>query len=127
MGLEAELLQPVTRADAGRLALLLTDDFLEVGATGRAFGKADVLARLPHETGIGFTATDMQAHPLAPTTVLVTYRVRRTSEDTVTHSWRSSLWVMSAEGWRMRYHQGTYAEPVAPGGQSPQCLPSGMA
>ena len=38
MDLEAELLQPTTRADADRLAVLLADDFLEVGAAGQSFG-----------------------------------------------------------------------------------------
>lgn len=110
MGLEEELLRPAARADAARLATLVADDFLEVGAAGQSFGKAEVLARLPHETGVGFTASAMQAYVLAPTVVLVTYLVQRTHEGAATHSKRSSLWVKNAGGWQMRYHQGTYAD-----------------
>lgn len=109
MGLEEELLRPSARADAARLATLVADDFLEVGAAGQSFGKAEVLARLPHETGVGFTASAMQAYVLAPTAVLVTYLVQRTHEGAATRSKRSSLWVKNAAGWQMRYHQGTYA------------------
>ena len=114
MDLEAELLQPTTRADADRLAVLLADDFLEVGAAGQSFGKAEVLARLPQETGVGFAATSMQAHLLAPTVVLVTYLAQRTHDGSATQSKRSSLWVKSPEGWQMRYHQGTYGELPPP-------------
>ena len=111
MDLESELLQPATRADAQRLAMLVADDFLEVGATGRSFGKAEVLARLPHEDGVHFSAASMRAEPLAPTVVLVTYAVQRTCEGVTTHSRRSSVWVKNPGGWQMRYHQGTY-EPA---------------
>lgn len=112
MGLEQALLQPAVRTDAGRLAALVADDFLEVAAAGHSFGKAEVLARLPHETGVAFVASSMQAHLLAPTVVLVTYLVERTHEGSTLRSRRSSLWVKGAEGWQMRYHQGTYADPT---------------
>ncbi|MCD9008145.1 nuclear transport factor 2 family protein [Luteimonas sp. XNQY3] len=114
MDLEAELLQPTTRANTRRLAVLLAGNFLEVGAAGQSFGKAEVLARLPHETGVGFTTTAMQAYLLAPTVVLVTYLAQRTCEGVTTHCKRSSLWVKNPEGWQMRYHQGTYGEPLPP-------------
>ena len=114
MDLEAELLQPATRANAERLAALLAEDFLEVGAAGQSFGKAEVLARLPHEAGVSFTASSMQARSLAPTVVLVTYLAQRAHEGSATCSKRSSLWVNKSEGWQMCYHQGTYAESLPP-------------
>lgn len=107
MALELELLRPATRADAQRLDALLADDFHEVGAGGRAFGKDDVLARLPQEQGVGFDVQGMAAHVLAPEVVLVTYRATRSDEEGSAASMRSSLWVRGASGWQMRYHQGT--------------------
>lgn len=47
MQLERDLLEPDVRSDARRLDALIADDFLEVGAAGRAFGKSEVLIRLP--------------------------------------------------------------------------------
>ena len=44
MRLERELLEPATRANVVRVGALLTDDLLEVGATGQSFGKAEVLS-----------------------------------------------------------------------------------
>lgn len=107
IALELALLQPGTRADARRLEALLRDDFREVGANGRAFDKADVLARLPQEQGIGFDVQGMAAHALSPDVVLVTYRAARSDQDGSVASMRSSIWVQGDDGWRMRYHQGT--------------------
>lgn len=113
MKLERELLDPTARSDRHRLDALLADDFFEVGATGRSFGKADVLSRLPHESGITFTATDMQAYLLSPDVALVTYLAIRTHAGEAIHSKRSSVWVHSSHGWQMRYHQGTNSAPLA--------------
>jgi hypothetical protein len=109
MKLEHELLQPAVRSDRNRLEALLTDDFLEVGSRGHSFGKAEVLARLPTENGIEFRTTAMQAHRLAPEVVLVTYAAERIHDGHTARSLRSSVWVRSAVGWQMRYHQGTLA------------------
>jgi hypothetical protein len=110
MDLEAELLAPGARASGERLAALIAEDFLEVGAAGQSFGKAEVLARLPYESGVTFTTGSMRAHALASTVVLVTYSVQRTHEGHSASSKRSSLWVKGSDGWQMRYHQGTYTE-----------------
>ncbi|MDH5821981.1 nuclear transport factor 2 family protein [Luteimonas sp. RD2P54] len=109
MQLEQALLDPAVRGDAGRLDALIADDFLEVGATGRAFGKAEVVNRLPGETGVVFRARAMQAHVLAADVVLVTYAAERTHQGGTALSLRSSVWVKNAGGWQMRYHQGTAA------------------
>ena len=108
MRLECELLEPSVRADALRLDQLLAEDFLEVGATGRAFGKPDVLGRLPSESGIRFATSEMRAQVLAENVVLVTYLATRTHAGQARRSWRSSIWILSPQGWQMRYHQGTY-------------------
>ena len=105
--LEQELLAAATRSNPQRLDALLADDFLEVGANGHSFGKSNVLGRLPGESGVTFTAKDMQAHVLAHDVVLVTYSATRTFAGETAHSKRSSVWVRHAGRWQMRYHQGT--------------------
>lgn len=110
MQLELELLQPTCRSNPQRLDELLSADFVEVGATGRSFGKAAVLSRLPRESGITFEATDMQALSLGQGAVLVTYQGRRSHLGETAHSRRCSIWIMGSNGWQMRYHQGTYSE-----------------
>lgn len=111
--LEQALLDPLVRADPRRLDTLIADDFVEVGASGRAFGKSEVLARLPVERGVAFGVEDMAACVLAPGVVLVTYTAVRSHGGHCTRSRRSSVWVRNAGGWRMRYHQGTLVEGQA--------------
>ncbi len=113
VGLELELLRPSVRADERRLNALISDDFVEVGATGRSFGKTEVLARLPQESAVMFTASEMRACLLAPDVALVTYLATRTHEGQTTYSFRSSVWVQQSGNWQMRYHQGTARQPVA--------------
>lgn len=110
MQLELELLAPATRSNYQRLDALLADDFLETGASGQTICKADVLAHLPQEQGLGFIASQMQAQLLSPTVVLVTYVASRHDADQTVVSKRSSVWVKQADHWQMRYHQGTLAD-----------------
>lgn len=111
--LERELLDPAVRADSRRLDALIADDFAEVGASDRIFGKPEVLARLPVEHGVAFTVEDMAARTLAPGVVLVTYTAVRSHDGHHARSHRSSIWVRNAGGWQMRYHQGTPVEAAA--------------
>lgn len=113
MALERSLLEPAVRASAAQLDALLADGFREVGASGRAFGKGDVLARLPEESGVAFTTAGMDVQLLGNDYALVTYRAIRSADGEDRSSLRSSLWRREASGWRMLYHQGT---PLPPGG-----------
>lgn len=107
VGLELALLQPGVRASRERLDALLCDDFREIGATGRTFGKEDVLGRLPGERGVGFEATHFEVRAIAPGVALVVYRAARQERGIPAYSLRSSLWRREAGGWRMAFHQGT--------------------
>ena len=107
--LERELLEPATRANLARVRELLADDFLEVGASGQSFGKAEVLSWLPAESGKSFAVTSIKAVTLGKGVILVTYAAERTYQGYITRSLRSSVWVKGAGGWQMRYHQGTAA------------------
>jgi len=107
--LELELLEQRVRADPSRLDELIDDHFREVTGSGRTFGKDEVLARLPAETGVGFSTSHMRSRLLAPTVCLVTYRARRTHQGVTANSQRSSIWIKS-DGWRMVHHQGTVTD-----------------
>ncbi|WP_374351110.1 DUF4440 domain-containing protein [Chitinimonas sp.] len=106
--LETELL----RADARRLDALLDEAFEEIGASGRTFGKADVLARLPAEAAPRFLPEAFTARMLAEGLAQLCYRLTiiRPGE-APTHSLRSSLWRRRGVEWRMVFHQGTPTQP----------------
>lgn len=105
--LEQLLLQPHVRASGERLDALIADDFEEIGASGARFGKADVLQRLPVESGISFAAHGFSARELAPGLVLLNYRAARRDVSGKADSLRSSIWRRDPDGWRMTFHQGT--------------------
>ncbi len=107
--LELALLDPSGRSDTTLLDRLIADDFTEVGASGRTFGKDEVLARLPSESGVSFHAEHLAVNLLSPTVGLVTYAATRSASGTAVHSRRCSIWRHNQGQWQMVYHQGTVA------------------
>ena len=107
--LELALLDPAKRSDALFLDRLIADDFVEVAASGRSFGKDEVLARLPSEIGISFYAEHLAVNLLSDTVGLVTYSATRTLDGIAARSRRCSIWRLDQNQWRMVYHQGTVA------------------
>jgi dihydropteroate synthase len=104
--LELALLQPAVRADRPRLEALLHPDFAEVGASGRRWTRAELIAELvaaepvePAEAG------DLATARIADDVILTTFTTRRGGR-TVR---RSSVWVRHGGGWMVRLHHGTPA------------------
>lgn len=112
--IEQLLIQPATRLSADLLNCYLADDFYEIGASGRCFGKADVLERLPTETPPVITQQDFNCRVLADGLAQLTYRAtiqRQGDDDAVAYSIRSSIYRFDGEKWQMIFHQGTACEP----------------
>ena len=112
IALEQLLVQPETRLSAELLNLYLADDFFEIAASGRCFGKADVLECLPTETPPVITQQDFAFRVLADDLAQLTYRatLQRVESDIVSYSVRSSIYRLNAENWQMIFHQGTACE-----------------
>lgn len=111
--LEQLLVQPATRLSVELLNRYLADDFYEIAATGRCFGKADVLERLPTETPPVITQQDFNCRVLADGLAQLTYRatLKREDDNSPTYSLRSSIYRFDGEKWQMVFHQGTACEP----------------
>jgi len=107
--LEELLLQPATRGDAEQVAGLLSDDFVEIGSSGSAYTKIEIIAALARETPVRWTMAQFKVRTLAEGVVLATYRATRHGQRTVT-SLRSSIWKLDGGRWRMAFHQGTVAK-----------------
>lgn len=105
--LELSLLSSPGRTDKSVLDMLIADDFAEAGASGATFGKREVLAALPAEIGVSFSAADLHVKLLAPTVGLVTYTATRRSDDHSESSRRCSIWQLNQDQWQLVYHQGT--------------------
>lgn len=102
---EQQLLAQRIRHDKQELKRLLHVDFEEVGASGRSYNRAQIIEQLMGE-------------PVeqSPTPQLLEPRIRQLSESLVLFRWktgadnpsqRTSLWVHSALGWQLLFHQGT--------------------
>jgi hypothetical protein len=105
---ELRLLDPEVRASPERVLELLDPEFTEIGASGRRWDVDSVLTVTSggwvspeHPVEVG----EMSGVVVAPGVVHLTYFAGNQGR----RVWRSSLWRLTATGWRMYFHQGTPA------------------
>lgn len=105
--LERSLLTPEVRGDASRLAELLHPDFEEIGVSGRAWDRETTIQALVEapESGAELSAILGVSRATSDALLLVFETTGRRGL-----ARRSSLWVRTPSGWKVRFHQGT---PVA--------------
>ena len=111
--LEVELHQPAVRADRGKLEALLHDSFTECGRSGRLYTREEILEEVCGESSPPpVWSQDFSTTKLSDELVLLTYKSAHIGADgTLTsHAFRSSLWQLTSQGWKMRFHQGTGIE-----------------
>lgn len=112
--LEEALLDPKIR-QSPRLTRLLADDFVEFGASGRVFGKADVLDAAARLSAVDTPLDAFAVQQVSAECALVTYRSTTRFEDgSSREALRSSVWVWRAGRWQLRFHQGTPVAASAP-------------
>lgn len=102
---EERLLSASVRRDAGELARLLADDFIEFGQSGRRWTRAELIDALvtDAEAVPATVLTERSERTLGAGSVLLTYLLAfgdRTSR-------RSSLWQRHGDVVRCVFHQGT--------------------
>jgi hypothetical protein len=108
--LETELHKHETRRNRKRMETLLHTDFVEFGRSGRRYTRADVL----EEFGAGSVLPAIHSRHfalvvLAEGVALLTYLSAHMDArgNPHRHTLRSSIWVRTAVGWQIRFHQGT--------------------
>lgn len=118
IALERALHQQAVRLDRRRVDALLHPAFVEFGRSGRRWERAAMLELLGESTSPAaeIHAEAFQAERLAAEVVLLTYRSahRRPDGRLEQHALRSSVWVRTPTGWRLRLHQGTPTDPFEP-------------
>ncbi|PKM77240.1 MAG: DUF4440 domain-containing protein [Firmicutes bacterium HGW-Firmicutes-15] len=107
--MEEKLLQPEFRKSVKDLTILIADDFIELGSSGRTYNKQQVIAGSPTSPMVQMTLMDFQAKLLAPGVALTIYRVAKHSkqDELLEYSLRSSIWILQEGKWRIMFHQGT--------------------
>jgi hypothetical protein len=112
-GLECELHDRATRANAQRLSELIHEDLREIGRSGRAYSKPQVIALLLAESHpLAIHAENFYLQILSSTVALLTYTSGHVTPsgaiERKTH--RASIWILGDAGWQMVFHQGTPEE-----------------
>ena len=111
--LEQMLLNPAVRRDRAQVSALLTDDFVEFGASGRVWTRDEIIAMLANqgEAWSPPAMEDFHCRLIGGRAALVTYRTLGLDPATGrrTVSLRSSLWTKESGTWKMLFHQGTGA------------------
>lgn len=105
VALEESLLLDQVRSDRARVETLLHPEFTEIGASGRLWSRARMLATIAPLTS-PTTLEVVGLDKLADDLLLLRWRSR--SRGAV--SLRSSLWQRTAAGWQLRFAQGTPAD-----------------
>lgn len=95
------------------LAAMTTEDFWEVGASGRRYSRAYILdlleQRYAHPYEDNWKTEDFYCQEIAPDNYLLTYTLHQASRITR----RTTLWRRTPSGWVIVYHQGTIVESPA--------------
>lgn len=105
---ERALLTTEVRTSPEHLHRLLTDDFFEIGSSGRMLYRTASAATM--DLGeIHITLSDFSLETIQDDVVLATYRTEDHSTGRI--ALRSSIWVNVDGQWKMRFHQGTIVPP----------------
>lgn len=104
--LELELLDPERRRQTAVLERLLHADFAEVGASGRLWDRASVIAELADRPSVEQDVRDLTVRAVARGVVLVMY-VTSDAADGARAARRASLWLCEGAEWKLLFHQGT--------------------
>lgn len=111
--LEESHLKPEIRSSRNQLDAMLHENFVEIGASGKIYTKAQILDALPSQEPSVFEIHDFHARPIDPPTpytesIHTHYTLMSTDPDgTTRHSLRSSIWVLEQGLWQLKFHQGT--------------------
>lgn len=108
VALETALARRDAAAVRGGLAALLDADFVELGASGRRWDRAAMIAELDRPPSGVLALDEFAVEPLGDDVLLVTYRsIEATFPDVCREVRRVSIWIRRGRQWRLRFHQGT--------------------
>ncbi len=111
--LEMSLHRRAARNMPETLARLLHADFEEIGRSGRHYSRDDILDEFENtQTWPQVVSTEYRVHRIGEGVALLLYRSAHVNDEgrLHRHTLRASLWLRTASGWQMRFHQGTASD-----------------
>lgn len=91
----------------GGVERVIDEAFVEFGASGRRWTYDEMVGALRGMPRTEAAIADFEVAMLSRDVVLVTYVIGPAPGQGGRISRRSSIWVRSEDGWRLRFHQGT--------------------
>ncbi|MBC7836489.1 DUF4440 domain-containing protein [Acetobacteraceae bacterium] len=107
--LEESLWIPEIRFDQVYMDNLLTPDFFEFGRSGKIYNREQILSRRPQAINATFPLKNFKVELITSEVAQVTY-VSEVMYDKLEIGNRSSIWLKTPTGWKLRFHQGTVVE-----------------
>lgn len=104
--LEQRLAQVDQKLSAEDAALLIAEDFVEFGASGKVWSKAEIIAAMSQWSLIERTIENFSVRELSASACLVTYKVVGVTKDRQASpfSLRSSIWRYTGGKWQIISH-----------------------
>jgi len=96
-----------TRNDRSWMELILHPEFSEVGRSGTTYGREELIAASPVDLAVELPLEDCRMVLIDEDVAMLRYVSRALHEDGPEAAERTSIWVNTNEGWRLRFHQGT--------------------
>lgn len=92
-------------------ASMVTDDFWEIGASGKIYTREFVLSvlseRQHQKTADIWQTSDFACRKLSDEYFLLTYNL---TQDHTRQTRRTTLWFWTSEDWKIAFHQGTLVQ-----------------
>jgi hypothetical protein len=86
---------------------LIAEDFVEFGASGKVWTKAEIISAMSQWEPIERVVEDFRVRELSASVCLVTYKVIGVDRQPSPFSLRSSVWRKNGDAWQIVFHQGT--------------------
>jgi len=104
--LEESLWKSETRFNEEYMRSILAEDFFEFGRSGKIYSIDMSLSAPYQEINAKLPLRDFAIHEIDEKVVLVTY-ISEVQYDEAEIGNRSSLWLKTEDGWKLKFHQGT--------------------
>lgn len=105
--LEMSLWVNETRNSKEFLEGVLHPDFKEFGRSGNIYNKQDIIDSTDLDINAIFPFKNLTVKDINDTTFLVTYQSALNKNNEIIKSNRSSIWILTEEGLKLLFHQGT--------------------
>lgn len=104
--LEESLWKRETRFDKTYMRSIISEDFFEFGRSGKIYTIDTTLSAPDQEINAVLPLKEFTIHEIDENVVLLTY-ISEAQYDVLEVSNRSSLWLKTENGWKLKFHQGT--------------------